>query len=112
MKVKEESEKVVLKLNIQKDKGSSCKTPDLDAVGKVGWGEKPSFQRHHLKVELIGFAFGSHGCDIIWVVMLYYMASGFFRSIKFTKELIQDREFPPIICGPNVINSIQLLSHV
>ena len=36
MKVKEESEKVVLKLNIQKDKGSSCKTPDLDAVGKVG----------------------------------------------------------------------------
>ena len=40
------------------------------------------------------------------------MASGFFRSIKFTKELIQDREFPPIICGPNVIRSVQLLSHV
>ena len=44
--------------------------------------------------------------------MLYYMASGFFRSIKFTKEFIQDREFPPIICGPNVINSVQLLTHV
>ena len=36
MKVKEESGKVVLKLNIHKGKGSSCKTPDLDAVGKVG----------------------------------------------------------------------------
>ena len=44
--------------------------------------------------------------------MLYYTASGFFRSIKFTNELIQDKEFPPIICGPNVIHSIQLLSHV
>ena len=44
--------------------------------------------------------------------MLYYMASGFFRFIKFTNELIQDREFPPIISGPNVISSVQLLSHI
>ena len=58
MKVKEESGKVVLKLNIHKGEGSSCKTPDLDAVGKVGWGAKSSFQRYHLKVELIGFATG------------------------------------------------------
>ena len=44
--------------------------------------------------------------------MLYYMASGFFRFFKFTNKLIQDREFPPIICGPNVISSVQLLSHI
>ena len=33
-------------------------------------------------------------------------------QVKFTNKLIEDREFPPLICGPNVISSVQLLSHI